>query len=93
MADFSEFWVARDNGRALFNRAGEKEAVSISNAVVGFVLSRLVDELSRDRKNGEVQTVDVGQHLDLSPIPKSAFGRIQDFAEIDRAEVLGPSPT
>lgn len=93
MADASEFGVAGDDGRAVMHRAGKQKAVGVRDAIVGFVLSRLIDKLAGNRQDREVEPVDVGQHLNLPFIPKSAFRRIQDFAEVHRAEVLRPPPT
>lgn len=93
MADASEFGVAGDDGRVVIHRAGEQKAVGVRDAIAGFVLSRLIDELVGNRQDREVEPVDMGQHLDLPFIPKSAFRRIQDFAKVNRAEILRLPPT
>lgn len=91
VADLSEVRVTGHNDRSLFNRTGKDEAVGIGDAVFAFVLSRLVDKLIGNRKDGEVHPVDVGQDLDLSLIAELAFSCIDDFAEVDRAEIFDPS--
>ena len=90
VAGLSEFEVAGDDRCSLSDRTGQDEAVSVRDAVFAFVLGCIVDELVGNGKDGEVHSVNMAQDLDLSLIAKLAFGRIDDFAEVDRVEIFDP---